>query len=85
MALLPQCAAPYVFAAIQAAVTTAVATGIATGRLTGVGPAFFVKWGWSWLIAWGTVLPIVLGIAPTLQRIVLLLTSRNLSPREERR
>ena len=75
MARLPQKYAPYVFGVIQAAITTAVATGIATHQLTEFGLLFLERWAFAWLVAWVTMLPVVVLFAPLLQRAVAALTA----------
>lgn len=75
MARLPQKYAPYVFGVIQAAITTAVATGVATHQLTEFGVLFLERWAFAWLVAWVTMLPVVVLFAPLLQRAVAALTA----------
>ena len=75
MARLPQKYAPYVFGVIQAAITTAIATGIATHQLTEFGLLFLERWAFAWLVAWVTMLPVVVLFAPLLQRAVAALTA----------
>ena len=70
------------FAAIQSAVTTAVATGIATAQLTGADGLVSLQWAQSWLFSWMAMLPIVVGMAPGLKRLVDALTLR---PRDDQR
>jgi hypothetical protein len=74
MARLPQKCAPFVFGVIQAAITTAIATGIATHQLTEFGLLFLERWAFAWLVAWLTMLPVVILFAPLLQRAVAALT-----------
>ena len=74
MAPIPQKYAPFVFGVIQAATTTAVATAIATHQLTEFGLLFLERWAFAWLIAWLTMLPVVILFAPLLQRAVIALT-----------
>lgn len=58
---------------IQAAITTAVATAIATYQ--GMGASGFpFQWMLSWGLAWLTMLPVVIGVSPLIQRAVLALT-----------
>src|SRR5689334_357586 len=64
MARLPQKYAPFVFGVIQAAITTAVATAIATHQLTEFGLLFLERWAFAWLVAWLTMLPVVILLAP---------------------
>jgi hypothetical protein len=74
MARLPQKYAPFVFGVIQAAITTAVATAIATRQLTEFGLVFLERWAFAWLVAWLSMLPVVILFAPLLQRAVIALT-----------
>ena len=75
MARLPEKYAPFVFGVIQAAITTAVATAIATRQLTEFGLVFLEQWAFAWLVAWVTMLPVVILLAPLLQRAVIALTT----------
>jgi hypothetical protein len=68
MARLPQKYAPFVFGVIQAAITTA-------HQLTEFGLRFPQQWMFAWLIAWLTMLPVVILFAPLLQRAVAALTA----------
>jgi hypothetical protein len=54
---------------------TAVATGIATGQLTDLGPVFLERWALAWLVAWLSKLPVVILVAPLLERAVRALTA----------
>ena len=72
MARLPQQYAPL----IQAAITTAVATAIATYELTGLSLRFLQEWATAWALAFATMLPIVIFVAPLIHRCVLALTVR---------
>jgi hypothetical protein len=78
MARLPQQYAPLVYGIIQAAITTAVATAIATHQLTD----FNMRFAQEWLVAWGisflTMLPVVIFVAPFIQRCVLAVCIKNL-------
>jgi hypothetical protein len=74
MALLPRRLAPFAYGMIQAAVTTAVATGIATHQLTGFGMAFLRQWAVAWSLAWLTMVPVVILVAPLIERAVAALT-----------
>ena len=74
MRRLPRRFGPLLFAAIQSAVTTAVATGVATAQIKGPEGLASLQWGQSWLMAWGAMLPLVIGMAPWLQRLVVGLT-----------
>jgi hypothetical protein len=75
MARLPRRYAPFVYGIVQAGLTTAVATAIATYQLTGICVQFFVRWACSWSLAWLTMLPVVIGLAPVIQRAVAALTA----------
>src|SRR5690348_4382238 len=72
----------FVFGVIQAALTTAIAAGIASMSFSGTF-AFVENWLSSWLIAWMTTIPIVLLVAPGIQRLVLALTIERGSHSEE--
>lgn len=65
--------APFVYGIIQAAITTATATAIATYQGMGAG-GFPLHWLTSWGMAWLTMLPVVIGVSPLIQRTVLSLT-----------
>jgi Protein of unknown function (DUF2798) len=74
MARLPRQNAPLVYGIIQAAITTAVATAIATHHLTDFNMRFVEEWLFSWGVAFLTMLPVVVFVAPFIQRCVLALT-----------
>jgi hypothetical protein len=59
---------------IQAAITTAVATAIATHHLTDFNMRFVEEWFFAWGISFLTMLPVVIFVAPFIQRCVLALT-----------
>ena len=71
---IPTRYAPFIYGILQSAVTTGVATGIATQQLLGFGMEFAQRWLYVWAIAWLTMLPVVLLVAPLLQRAVVALT-----------
>lgn len=75
MARLPQRYSPLAYGIIQAAITTGVATAIATYQLRGIGADFLSRWCVSWLVAWLTMLPVVVLIAPFVQRAVAAMTA----------
>ena len=75
MARLPQRYAPFVYGIVQAGITTAVASAIATHQLTGFGALFLARWVHTWGVAWLTMLPVVIGLAPVIQRAVVALTA----------
>jgi hypothetical protein len=72
---LPRRYAHFLYAILQAALTTAVATGIATWQSSVLGLAFLERWAWTWLIAWLAMLPVVIFVAPLIQRAVVALTA----------
>jgi len=74
MARLPQQYAPLVYGIIQAAITTAVATAIATHQLTDFNMRFAEEWLFAWGVSFLTMLPVVVFVAPFIQRCVLALT-----------
>jgi uncharacterized protein DUF2798 len=74
MACLPQRYAPFVYGIIQAGITTAIASAVTTLQLTGFGMQFLVGWAFDWSLSWLTMLPVVIGIAPLIQRMVVALT-----------
>lgn len=74
MHLLPRRYSPFVYGVIQAAITTGVATAIATHQGTGLSSGFFASWCTSWALAWLTMLPIVIGVSPLIQRTVVAMT-----------
>jgi Protein of unknown function (DUF2798) len=74
MARLPRQYAPLVYGIIQAAITTAVATAIATNHLTDFNMRVVEEWLFAWAPAFLTMLPVVVFVAPVIQRCVLALT-----------
>lgn len=77
---LPSRYAPFVYGIIQAAITTAVATGIATCQAMDPGLLLLERWATAWLMAFLTMLPVVIFVAPLIQRAVLALTTADLPP-----
>ena len=75
MARLPQRYAPFVYGIVQAGITTAVAAAITTHQLTGFGMQFLSRWASAWSLSWLTMLPVVIGLAPLIQRAVVALTA----------
>ena len=67
--------APFVYGIIQAALTTAVATGIAIYPLAGGTMNFLERWMSAWAVSWLSMLPVVLLVAPIIQRAVMALTA----------
>ena len=74
MARLPRRYASLVYGIIQAATTTALATAIATHHLTDFSMRFVEEWFFAWGISFLTMLPVVIFVAPFIQRCVLALT-----------
>jgi Protein of unknown function (DUF2798) len=66
MLRIPRRHAHFVFGVIQSGLTSAIAAGIAS-----IGdPDFLPHWLGSWLIAWVSMIPIVLLAAPLIRRLV---------------
>jgi hypothetical protein len=72
---LPCRYAPFIYGTIQAAITSAVASAIATANLTGDAMQFVRFCLPAWGLAWIIMLPVVLLIAPAIQRDVHALTT----------
>lgn len=71
---LPRRYAPFVYGSIQAALTTALATAVAVRQTTGGGASFLHAWLSAWVLAFLSILPVVILVAPLIQRAVLALT-----------
>lgn len=71
---LPRRYAPFVYGSIQAALTTALATAVAIAQTTGGGVSFLHAWLSAWVLAFLSILPVVILVAPLIQRAVLALT-----------
>jgi Protein of unknown function (DUF2798) len=82
MARLPLRFAPFVRGMIQAAVTTGIATAIALHQWTDFSLSFIGLWSQSWVVAWLTMLPVVILCAPVIERAVHAMTEP-LSSREK--
>jgi len=63
----------FVFAVIQSGLTCLIAAGIASLPSLATGK-FLRNWLASWLIAWVTMLPVVLLAAPAIRSLALALT-----------
>lgn len=74
MQLLPRRYAPFVYGVLQAAITTGIATLVTALTFADTRLNFAEVWLKPWLLAWLTMLPVVLLIAPLIQRAVLWLT-----------
>ncbi len=77
MPSLSQALSALIYGVLQAAVTTGIATAIATHQLADAGREFLWTWLVAWGIAWLTMLPVVVLIAPLLQRVVGLIVDRH--------
>ena len=73
MLRIPRRHAHFVFGVIQAGLTSAIAAAIASAPFLGES-AFMAHWLSSWLIAWATMVPIVLLAAPAIRHLVHALT-----------
>lgn len=65
---------PFIFGVIQAAVTTGIATAIATPLISGLDWDFVGRWCSAWGLAWLTMLPVVICLAPLIRRAVNAMT-----------
>jgi membrane protein implicated in regulation of membrane protease activity len=70
MTRVPVRYAHFIFAIMQAGITTAFATAIATFSAVPLGPAFLIRWLYSWMIAWVMIVPIVVVAAPFIRGLV---------------
>ena len=66
----PRHYAPYIFGVIQAALITGIATAIATALVSGLNWEFVGRWCAAWGLAWLTMLPVVICLAPVIRRAV---------------
>ena len=71
--MIPQRYAHFVFAIIQSGITTALASAVGTLQMAR-GDALVLHWLIAWLVSWLTVAPIVLLLAPLIQRLTTRLT-----------
>jgi len=73
MIKLPKRYGHFLYGVIQSGITTCLATAIAT---FGQGPllAAAVRWLEAWLASWSLMIPVVLLIAPFIQRLTILMT-----------
>lgn len=79
--MLPRRMAPYVYGVLQALITTGVATLIAALSFAHPAVGLLEAWLKPWLLAWLTMLPVVILIAPVIQHAVLRLTYDDGPPR----
>lgn len=76
MRRIPRAYGPLVYGVIQSGITTAVATGIATLGAFGANRTALGAWLVTWVIAWITMLPVVVLVSPLIQRAVLSITEQ---------
>lgn len=70
---IPRRYAFVVFGIVQSGLTCAVAAAIASLSFARSG-TFFVHWIQSWLVAWATMIPVVLLASPFIRRVADALT-----------
>jgi hypothetical protein len=75
---IPRRYSHFVFGGIQSWMTSGVASAIASFPFLSEG-AFAVHWLRSWVIAWLTMLPIVIFAAPLIRRLSYFLTREETS------
>lgn len=75
MIRIPRRFVPITYGIIQAGITTGVATAVATLQTAGMDGVAIAAWLWSWGISWITMLPVVVLVAPFIQRIVMSLAA----------
>jgi hypothetical protein len=71
MMRIPRRYVPLTYGVIQAAITTGVASAIATFQTAGLDWAALTSWLWAWGISWLMMLPVVVLVAPFIQRLVM--------------
>ena len=70
---IPRRHAHFVFGVIQSGLTSSIAAAIASSSFFAEG-SFLRHWLTSWLIAWVTMLPVVLFAAPLIRSLAVALT-----------
>ena len=73
MLRIPRRYTHFVFGVIQSGLTSLIAAGIASFPSLARGN-FLQNWAISWLIAWVTMLPVVLLAAPAIRSLALAMT-----------
>jgi hypothetical protein len=73
MLRIPRRYTHFVFGVIQSRLTSLIAAGVASFPSLARG-SFLQNWMLSWLIAWVTMLPVVLLAAPAIRTLALALT-----------
>lgn len=76
MLRIPRRHGHFVFGVIQSGLTSAVAAAIACAPFL-ADSTFLQHWLLSWMVAWATMIPIVLLAAPIIRRLVAFLTVAN--------
>ncbi|CEG09112.1 hypothetical protein BN961_02533 [Afipia felis] len=71
--LIPRRYSHFVYGAIQSGVTTGIATAVATSGYE-YGGMFLHRWTTTWFTSWLLMMPVVLFVAPAIQRLTVLLT-----------
>lgn len=72
--MIPARFAPILFGFILSGLMSCIVSGIATMRAIGLPPDFFMKWMTSWGFSWAVAFPTVLVVAPLARRVVARLT-----------
>jgi hypothetical protein len=72
---IPRRFAPMIYGVMQAGITSAIATAIAIQKIGATDEPLIGQWFTAWLLAWLTMLPVVIFISPFIQRAVLALTT----------
>lgn len=70
---IPRRFSHFVYGVIQSCLTCGIAAGVASLPFLATG-SFILHWVQSWLLAWLTVLPIVLFAAPAIRKLTQFLT-----------
>jgi hypothetical protein len=73
MLRIPRRYGHFIFAVIQSGMTSAIAAAIASVPFLEES-SFMVHWLGSWMIAWVTMIPLVILAAPLIRRLALALT-----------
>jgi len=71
--LIPHRYSHFVYGTIQSGVTTGIATAVATSGYED-GAIFLQRWTTTWGTSWLLMMPVVLFVAPAIQRLTALLT-----------
>jgi hypothetical protein len=71
--LIPRRYSHFVYGAIQSGLTTGVATAVATSGYEYEATSL-LRWATAWVTSWVLMMPLVLFVAPVIQRLTSLLT-----------